>query len=161
MKEELLYRLPGGTVARLKMKSVGEILRDKGLSQTGDVQQFHTANVLRRITRYMPFRTGMTIKTTIVQTDINRPEIVTNTPYAKYLYYGKTMTNHKTGQQASFIPGVGYRHKKGAILKVSPKDIVYTKDKNRAAGPYWDRALMANEGQALAADLQRYIDRKK
>lgn len=33
---------------------VAEILRRKGLDMNGDVQRFHTANVLRRIVRYMP-----------------------------------------------------------------------------------------------------------
>ena len=36
-----------------------------GLGRDGPVQQFHTANVLRRIQKYMPYRTGATIKLTI------------------------------------------------------------------------------------------------
>lgn len=54
---------------------VAEILRRKGLDMNGDVQQFHTANVLRRIVRYMPYRTGATIKLTQAQSPISRPEI--------------------------------------------------------------------------------------
>ena len=59
-----------------------------GLGRDGPVQQFHTANVLRRIQKYMPYRTGATIKLTIAQTDTHVPEIVTDNPQARYLYYG-------------------------------------------------------------------------
>lgn len=51
-----------------------------GLGRDGPVQQFHTANVLRRIQKYMPYRTGATIKLTIAQTDTHVPEIVTDNP---------------------------------------------------------------------------------
>ena len=46
-----------------------------GLGRDGPVQQFHTANVLRRIQKYMPYRTGATIKLTIAQTDTHVPVI--------------------------------------------------------------------------------------
>jgi hypothetical protein len=54
--------------------------KEKGLTAGGDVQRFHTNNVLRRIVKYMPYRSGATIKLTQAQTDINKPEIVTDTP---------------------------------------------------------------------------------
>lgn len=124
------------------MKPVRQILKAKGLSVGGDVQRFHTANVLRRIVRYMPYRSGATIKITAVQTNIARPEIVTDVPYGKYLYYGKVMV----GKPPKVVTG---------------KDLEYTKTKNPQAGPRWDRALSAAEGAAMAADLQRYIKSKR
>ena len=45
------------------MAPVNQILKSKGLTPGGDVQKFHTQNVLRRIQKYMPYRTGATIKT--------------------------------------------------------------------------------------------------
>lgn len=125
----------------LKMNPTARILRDKGLDASGDVQAFHTQNVLRRIQKYMPYRTGATIKLTIAQTDIHTPEIVTDTPYAKYLFYGYAMEGR-------------------APKRVTDRPLNYTKTKNPRAGPRWDRALSAAEGAAMAADLQRYIDRK-
>ena len=157
-KKEKLFRLPGGTIAYLEMNSVNQILKDKGLDPGGDAQAFHTANVLRRIKRYMPFNSGMTYKVTVAQTDIRKPEIVTNTPYAKYLFYGKKMVNAKTGKGPRMIPGIGLRYKKGTVLKETSENLEYCK-KNKDAGPRWDRALVAAEGRAMAADLQRYINR--
>lgn len=154
-----LYRLSDGTVAYLEMNSVDQILKDKGLNATGNAQQFHTANVLKRIKRYMPFVSGMTYKVTVAQTDIKKPEIVTNTPYAKYLFYGKVMIDPKLGV-AGFMTPEGWRSRKGCVKVRTGRDLQYNRTKNPRAGPRWDRALSANEGRAMAADLQRYLNRR-
>lgn len=117
------------------------ILRDKGFLPGGDVQKFFTAEVLRRIVKYMPYLTGTTIKLTQAQSPVERPYIVTDEPQAKYLYYGKVM--------------VGAPPK-----KVTDRDLVYTVSKNPLAGPYWDRRMMAAEGAAIQAAVQEYINRK-
>lgn len=159
MSKKRLFRLPDGTVAYLEMNSVAKILQDKGLNETGDAQQFHTANVLRRITKYMPFLSGMLIKITIAQTNIQRPEIITDAPEGQYLFRGKVMVDPKTGA-AGFMTPEGWRSRKGCTKVRTNRDLNYTKTKNRRAGPRWDIAVSQNEGKAMAADLQRYIDRK-
>lgn len=58
-KKMQLFRLPNGTIAYLEMNSVDQILKDKGLDANGDAQRFHTANVLKRVKRYMPFVSGL------------------------------------------------------------------------------------------------------
>ena len=141
MKKTILYRGPGGVELRLTMKELNQILKDKGVDKAGDVQQYHTQNVLRRVKRYMPFLTGATYKITAIQTDIRKPEIVTDVPYGKYLFYGWVMVGK-------------------APKTVTGKPLKYTKTKNPMAGPHWDRTLSATEGRAMAADLQRYIRRK-
>lgn len=129
------------TKVQLKLNPTSQILRDQGLNESGDVQRFHTQNVLRRITKYMPYRSGATIKITIAQTNISKPEIVTDVPYGKYLYYGKAM--------------------EGPAPKVlTDRDLQYTKTKNPQAGPFWDRALVAAEKAVLERELQAYINRK-
>ena len=159
-KKEELYRLPGGTVVYLEMNPVGQILKDKGLDPGGDAQKFHTANVLRRIKRYMPFVSGMTYKVTVAQTDISKPYIVTNIPYAKYLFYGKVMIDPKLGI-AGFMTPEGWRSRKGSVKVRTDRDLQYNRTKNPNAGPRWDRALSAAEGKAMAADLQRYLKRRR
>ena len=141
------------------MKPVNQILKEKGLTAGGDVQRFHTENVLRRIQKYMPYRTGATIKTMIAQTDINKPEIVLDVPYGRFLYYGVLMVDPVTG-------AAGFKDKEGQWKswhrpKVkSNRPITYTKTKNPQAGPFWDRALVAAEMPAMQADLQAYVNRK-
>lgn len=125
----------------LDMKPIEAILSAKGLSPDGAVQQFHTANVLRRIVKYMPYRTGATIKLTVAQSPVHQTCIVTDVPYGKYLYYGKVMVGP-------------------APKQLTDKDLTYTRTKNPQAGPFWDQRLVAEEGPALQADLQRYIQRR-
>lgn len=125
----------------VNMKPINRILKDKGLSVDGDVQQFHTANALRRIQKYMPYRSGTLIKRTIIASPISRPLIEVPGPTACYLYYGKVMVGKPPKQPID-------------------KDLKYTKTKNPQAGPFWDRALVAAEGKAMQADLQRYVSRK-
>lgn len=123
------------------MKPVSRILKEKGLTAGGDVQRFHTANVVRRIQKYMPYRTGALIKLMLMQSPVEQPQVVIDAPQARYLYYGKVMVG--------IAPKV-----------VTDKDLTYDKTKNPQAGPFWDRRLKAAEGKAMQADLQRYVDRK-
>lgn len=123
------------------MKPVNRILKEKGLTAGGDVQRFHTANVVRRIQKYMPYRTGALIKLMLMQSPVEQPQVVIDAPQARYLYYGKVM--------------VGIAPK-----TVTDKDLAYDKTKNPQAGPFWDRRLKASEGKAMQTDLQRYVDRK-
>lgn len=145
---------------KLQLPSAAKLIRDKGLAPDGDVQRFHTQNVLKRIKRYMPYVSGATYKITVAQTDINKPEIVTNTPYAKYLFYGKKMIDPKINA-SGFLTPEGWRSRRGSVKVLTAENLKYNKTKNPAAGPRWDRALVAAEGKALVADLQEYIDRRK
>jgi hypothetical protein len=47
------------------------------------------------------------------------------------------------------------------VKVLTAENLKYNKTKNPAAGPRWDRALVAAEGKVLVADLQSYIDRRK
>lgn len=154
-----LFRLPNGTIAYLEMNSPTKIIADKGLDPGGDAQRFHTANVLRRIKRYMPFVSGMTYKVTVVQTNINKPEIVTDTPYAQYIFRGKKMVDPVTGA-AGFMTPEGWRSRKGVPKVLTNEDLEYNRTKNPRAGPRWDIELSTAEGKAMAGDLQRYMNRR-
>lgn len=158
--KEIQYRDPSGATVSVTMKDLNQIIKDKGLAKDGNVQMFHTQNVLRRIKKYMPFRTGATYKITVAQTDIRKPQIVTDTPYAKYLFHGKVMIDPETGV-AGFMTPEGWRSRYGCVKVRTDRDLQFFKGKNPQAGPRWDRALSAAEGKAMAADLQRYIDRRK
>ena len=81
--------------AKVTINPVSQILQDHGLNPGGHVQRFHTSNVLRRIKRYMPYRSGMLIKKTVAATDISKPLIVTPGPEARMLYHGKVMVDQK------------------------------------------------------------------
>ena len=144
---------------KIHLPGYKRLIQKKGLGERGRVQMFHTQNVLKRIKRYMPYRTGKTYKITVAQTNIVKPEIVTDAPYGKSLYYGKVMIDPRTGA-AGFLTPVGWRSRKGCTKVRTERNLRYTKTKNPDAGPYWDRTLSAREGRAMAADLQRFMNRR-
>lgn len=144
---------------QVDMKPVRQIMKRLGIDARGDVQRFHTANVRRRIQRYMPYRSGATIKLMIVQSPVEEPFIHVNVPYARMLYYGKVMVDPETGL-AGFLTPNGWRSRKGVPKVASGRDIQYDKTKNPKAGPFWDRRLVAAEGAQMAAELQAYVRRR-
>ena len=144
---------------KVDMAPVRDILNRLGVTDRGDVQRFHTANVLRRIQRYLPYRSGATIKLMIAHSPVAEPFIHVDAPYARMLYYGKVMVDPETGA-AGFLTANGWRFRKGGPKVVSDRDIQYDKTKNPQAGPYWDRALLAAEGAAMRQDLQYYVNRR-
>lgn len=127
-------------IKKIVLPTASQLIRKKGLGKNGRVQMFHTANVSRRIGKYMPHLTGA------LETKLKHirsgTEIEVLGPYAKYQYHGKVMVGRP--------PKI-----------VTNKPLEYTKDFNRRAGPYWDKALIAAEGKAMTADLQRYINRRR
>lgn len=144
---------------RKNLKPVQRMIVDLGLSKDGDAQRFWTMDVMRRMIRYMPYRTGATAtKLTFLRSST---EIETAAPYARMLYYGKVMVDSKTGKGPMNIPGVGLRYRKGTILKATDRDIKFDHTKNLLAGPKWDKRLVAAEGAQMVSDLQAYLDRKK
>ena len=59
---------------KIDLPRAEQLLESKGLGLNGPVQQFHTKNVLRRIQKYMPYRTGATI--TVSYTHLTLPPIL-------------------------------------------------------------------------------------
>ena len=146
------------TRIKVEMKPVDTILTRIGVDKNGDVQMQVTRIINNRITKYMPFRTGA-LATKLKR--IKSPtEIEVAAPYALYMYYGKVMVNSKTGKGPAFIPGVGYRYRKGTVLKATERDLNYDLTKHPKAGPFWDRRMMAAEKDQIAHDLQAYINRR-
>ena len=146
------------TRIKVEMKPISTILTRIGVNKTGDVQMQLTRIVNKRITRYMPFRTGaLSTKLKYIKSPT---EIEVVAPYARMMYYGKVMVNSKTGKGPAFIPGVGYRYKTGTILKATDRDLKYDTTKHPEAGPFWDRRMMAAEKDAIVSDVQAYVRRK-
>ena len=125
---------------RVKMKPVNTILTRMGVKPDGDVQMFVTNTVNRRITRYMPFRSGAL--STKLKHIKSATEIEVLGPYARYQYYGKVMEGP-------------------APKVVTDRDLKYDKTKNPLAGPFWDRRLIANEGAQIAGEVRRYVSGRK
>ena len=144
------------TRVNVEIQPIQQILKNHGLYSNGRVQLYVTNMISRRMTRYMPFQSGtLATKLKFVKSPT---EIEVNAPYARYQYYGKVMVNSVTGKGPAYIPNVGYRYKKGTVLRVTDRDLEYDKTKNPDAGPFWDRALLAKEKSQMIQEVQNYID---
>lgn len=144
------------TTVEVKVKPVAQILKDHGLEKNGRVQRYWTSIVSRRITRYMPFKSGVLATKLKLQT---ASKITVLGPYARYQYEGRAMVNAKTGKGPAFIRGVGYRYKKGTVLKATSRTLNYDTTKNPDAGPLWDKRLIASEQNDMIDEMKRYIHR--
>lgn len=122
----------------VNMQPIGQILERHGLNKGGRVQQFLTMECSKRMTDYMPFRSGALATKLKVVTSAT--EITVYGPYARYQYYGKAMVGP-------------------APKRVTDKDLTYDKTKNPKAGPFWDRRMMAEQAQAIANACERYLRR--
>lgn len=146
------------TRIKVEMKPVDTILTRIGVDKNGDVQIQVTRIINNRITKYMPFRSGaLATKSKHIKSPT---EIEVAAPYAPCMYYGKVMVNSATGKGPAFIPGVGYRYRKGTVLKATERDLNYDLTKHPKAGPFWDRRMMASEAAQIAHDIQVYVNRR-
>lgn len=148
----------GNITVTFEMQPIKKILAQKGISPTGDVQKQLTNIVNHRITRYMPYRTGILSGKSKRITSPTTIEVAT--PYARYQYYGKVMVDPKTGA-AGFMTPNGWRSRKGVPKVESDRKLNYDKTKNPMAGPRWDRHLIAAEGRAIVQELQDYVDKRE
>lgn len=146
------------TTIKVEMKPVNTVLARLGVKPGGDVQTFLTNTINKRMTDYMPFRTGyLATKAKFVK---STTEIEVLAPYARVMYYGKKMVNAATGKGPALIPGVGYRYRKGTVLKVTDQPMDFDTTKNPKVGPLWDRHMMAAEGKEIAQEVEEYARRR-
>ena len=146
---------------KVDMVPVQQVMKRLGVTPDGDVQGFVTNMVNHRITRYMPFRSSaLATKTKVPGSEhlseakkkITGPtEITVLGPYAHFQFMGKVWIYKPTG--STWAP------KYGAKVETS-RNLTYDKSKNPEAGPFWDRRLVAAEGAAMAADVQKYVDKE-
>lgn len=144
---------------KIEMGSVQGILKRLGLTRDGDVQQYWTALVNRRIGKYMPYRSGaLSGKLKFIASPVS---ITVAAPYAKYQYFGVAMVDSQTGKGPRLIPGVGYRFRKGAILMPTSRPLEYDKTKHPEATSRWDEALKSREQEEMLSDMKAYIRVRK
>ena len=146
------------TRIKVSMKPVNTIMTRLGVNKTGDVQMQATRIINQRITRYMPFRSG--VLATKLKYIRSPTEIEVLGPYARYQYYGEVMVDPKT-KAAGFQDADGqWKSRKGVPKVRSGRVIQYDTTKNPRAGPFWDRRMMAAERTQIAGEIQKYVNRK-
>lgn len=132
------------------------ILRKRGLDPGGYVQQVIDSECIRYMDDYVPFQTGVLTRSARINTVIGSGQIVQDTPYARYLYYGELYVDPKTGKGCFYDPKTGRKWSRPNTPKVpSGRPLKYSTANHTKAGSHWFQRMAADHaediGRAAAA----------
>lgn len=124
-----------------------EELKEKlGINPGGHVQKAVDAAVIEQCFPYLPFDEGVLAGSANTATKIGSGEVVYDTPYARYLYYGEVYGPNIPITENGIITGYWSPPEKfptGEKLK-------YSTEKNPQAGSHWfDRAMADHKDEIL------------
>ena len=143
-----MYRIDLPCLANLQ--SVMEKLRPDGKAQ-----YMFTNELFRLSDDYVPFDTGM-LKTN-AYVDKGGTAIVYDSPYARYMWYGKLMVDPVYGVGAFYNENKGFWSRPGVQKVETERDLNYKGAPRR--GAFWvERAFIDNE-QTLTQQIADYITR--
>lgn len=75
----------------IKLNSINELLKDRGLEARGKVQKFIDSETMRLMEPYMQLDTSQMIRSMYSSTDVGSGEVKVDTPYAHMrLHHGPT-----------------------------------------------------------------------
>lgn len=145
-----------GYEARLEeFVSAEEFIDRHGVGIGGYVQKTIDAAVIRECFPYLPFDEGILAGSANTATKIGSGEVIYDTPYARYLYYGEVYGPNIPITENGTI--VGYwsppeKHGTGRQLQ-------YSTEKHPMAGSHWFDRAMADHGEDVLKEAQDAADR--
>lgn len=132
-----------------------EFIAKFGVGEGGYVQKTVDAAVIRECFPYLPFDEGVLAGSANTATKIGSGEVIYDTPYARYLYYGEVYGPNIPITENGVITGYWSppeKHPTGRSLQ-------YSTEKNPLAGSHWfDRAMEDHKGDILK-EAQNAADR--
>lgn len=136
-----------GFDGRLEIKSTDIILKERGLDPGGRVQRYIDQETIRFMRPYTPKLNGILEESITVGTVIGSGELIQDTRYARYLYYGEiygpNIPIYKDGQ---FI---GFRSPKGKKKLPTGRPLKYNTSKNPLAGKMWFERMKADHKEDI------------
>lgn len=84
-------------------------------------------------------------------------EVIYTGDQARYLYEGKVMVDEQN-RHAVFYEGVGWRHRKGAKLHATEKDLVFTTDMHPDAQSHWMEASYEQNAEKWARIAEGMVE---
>ena len=115
-------------------------------ARTSRAEKIIAVQVMKDTEKYVPALTGSLSQ----RTHLEGSTIVYPGPYARYLFYGKRMVNAATGRGPFFIPGVGYRYPRGAVLRPTNDNLKFNRSMHPLAADHWFEA-------SKASNLEKWI----
>lgn len=128
-------------VGHLDLPDADDVLKRKNLELGGAVQMFIDSEVIRLCEPYVPFDKGVLTASAYTATDVGSGEVVYNTPYAHYQYYGQVYGPNIPmvigGEQTFRSPANAVKQPTGAMLQ-------YNKEVHPLAGSFWFERMKAD-----------------
>lgn len=132
-----------------------EFIQKCGVGKGGRVQKVVDAAVIRESTPYVPYDEGILAGSANTATEIGSGEVVYDTPYARYQWYGEVYGPNIPVVENGVI--VGYRsppekHPTGRQLE-------YNREHNHLAGSHWCERAMADHKKNVLEEAQHAANR--
>lgn len=132
-------------------------LREKlGVNPGGYVQKVIDAAVIRECFPYVPMDEGILAGSANTATEIGSGEVVYDTPYARYLYYGEVYGPNIPKVESGVIVGYWSPKKKHP----TGRPIKYSQERNEKAGSHWFERAMADHINDILKEAQDAVDRR-
>lgn len=123
-----------------------QFIKKHGVGDGGHVQKAVDAAVIRECFPYLPFDEGILAGSANTATEIGSGEVVYDTPYARYLYYGEVYGPNIPIVENGEI--VGWRSPPEKYP--TGRELQFSTDKNPLAGSHWfDRAMVDHKDDVL------------
>lgn len=138
----------------IKMPKAQEMLRQRNLETGGKVQKLIDKLVIDYSIPYCPFDTGVLANSPYSASTPGR--VVYNTPYARYLYYGKVYgPNIPVYEDDSGVP-TRYFSPPGRKKHPTGKDLQYKTDQNPNAGAFWVERMKADHAGDIVEEVCKF-----
>ena len=137
----------------LDLQPMQEIIQR--LQPNGAAQYFFSSELMRISDDYVPMNTGVLKNSAYVESDGSA--IVYNTPYARYLWYGKLMVDPYTGKGAFYKEGYGFWSRPNTPKVLTERDLEFKGSPRR--GSMWVYRAFIDNQQQLQQELTDFIVR--
>lgn len=131
---------------RIELDNINNILRRRGLEARGRVQKILDSEVLRLSEPYTPFHVGDLRNSGMRGTTLGSGKVVWNSPYAKFLYYGKVMIGMASGSPWA---------RKGEKKIKTNRDLTYNDAPKR--GAFWFERMKTDHLNDLLNTIARAV----
>lgn len=109
-------------------------------------QKFVDSECIRLMIPYTPMRNGIMMKSPVLGTKIGSGNIVYQSPYARYQYYGKMMVSRITGSPWA---------RQGESKILTEKDLTYDTARHPKAQRMWFEAMKADKKEQILRGTAR------
>jgi hypothetical protein len=130
------------------------LLNRCGLQDGGRVQMAIDNAVIRYDSDYCPYETGTLANSPYSASPPGSGQVIYNTPYARYLYYGQVMgPNIPVFEDDSGVP-TRYFSPPGQKKHLTGRTLKYNQDMNPLAGAFWFERMKAAHLQDIIEEAR-------